>query len=206
MEKITLINYGVGNISSVKNAFEYMGASVKVSNNPKEISSSKKIVLPGVGSYRKAMLIMKEKGIDDGIKEGVNRGCYIFGICLGMQLLGSQSTEGGLTKGLKLIPNEVDCFNTTSINKILKIPHVGFNTVNINNNSGLFSGINSISDFYFLHSFRMLEDGLTCNKGTCTYGEKFLATFDNENIFGTQFHPEKSQTNGLKIISNFINL
>jgi imidazole glycerol-phosphate synthase subunit HisH len=206
MKKITLINYGAGNIWSVKNAFEYMGSDVKVSNNPKEISESRKIILPGVGSYQKAMLIMKETGIEEGIKEGVTRGGQIFGICLGMQLLGYESTEGNLTKGLNLIPNKVSCFNTKSIGETLKIPHIGFNTVNIDNRSGLFSKLDDITDFYFAHSFRMLTDDLVCNKGICTYGEKFLAAFEKENIFGTQFHPEKSQANGLKVIKNFINL
>ena len=205
MPSVVIVDYGMGNIWSVKSALDYIGISSVTSSNPELIISATHLILPGVGSFRKAMKNLTESNIDVAIQHAVNSGSTkILGICLGMQLLGSQSTEDGFSKGLGLVTNKVDRFDKSVNKQEIKIPHVGFNLVQFSKNEGLFSNLPPQSDFYFVHSYRMLSENLDGIIGTCIYGEKFLAAFQMENIMGTQFHPEKSQTNGLQIIKNFI--
>ena len=206
MHNVTLIDYGMGNLCSVQNALEYVGASVEVTDDVKRVNSADTIVLPGVGSFRKAMLTLREKGLDTAIRTAVvEGGAKILGICLGMQLLGSRSTEHGETDGLGLIPNGVERFQCDPV-KSIKIPHVGFNSVMLSEAVGLFEGLPQHCDFYFVHSYRMLPEliGQHGRIGMCEYGESFMAAFEYGNICGTQFHPEKSQTNGLRLLKNFI--
>ena len=202
-KEVTIVNYGIGNIWSVIAAFEYLGAKCNVTDDKKEILSSKKIVLPGVGSFKKAMDSINNKNLNTAINEAVKvKKSSILGICLGMQLIGSSSTENGFTKGLGLIPNKVRMFDKKYK---IKIPHVGFNTVQIPRKNILFKDIPDKSDFYFVHSYYMINDNLEngCS-ATTKYGVDFVAAFEKENIFGTQFHPEKSQTNGLTLLRNFL--
>jgi glutamine amidotransferase len=161
--------------------------------------------LPGVGSFKKAMENLKINGLHQAIQECANnKGINLLGICLGMQLLCESSSEGGFTKGLSLIKNKVETFTQKEIgNK--KIPHVGFNQVKIEKDSSLFKNINDNSDFYFDHSFRVIQNKNLKNFQTCEYGTKFVASFEKDNIYGTQFHPEKSQSNGLTLMYNFLN-
>ena len=205
MANVVIIDYGMGNIWSVKSAINYVGSKVDISDNPEVISKASHLILPGVGSFRKAMHNIRHLGIEDAIKSAViKRGGRILGICLGMQLLGSQSTEDGMAQGLGLVPNKVERFNNNTKNPTLKVPHVGFNTVKFSENKGLFSNLPRNSDFYFVHSYRMLSEHVTGLIGECSYIENFLAAFEVSNVMGTQFHPEKSQTNGLQIIKNFL--
>lgn len=202
--KVTLIDYGMGNIWSVKSALNHLGCNVKVSSDSSVIKKSRMLVLPGVGSFRKAMKSLQKLNLDRAIIESVQGdGNKILGICLGMQLLGSRSSEDGETVGLNLIPASVEEF---SINEVgaLKIPHIGFNQVSSQAESKLFQGLSGTADFYFVHSFRMLPIGLSGISATCRYGTDFLAAYENHNIFATQFHPEKSQTNGLILLRNFL--
>lgn len=206
MRHVILIDYGMGNLCSVRSALEYVGASVEVTDNVQRVERADAMVLPGVGSFRKAMLTLCDKGLDNAIRSAVaEKGAKILGICLGMQLLGASSTEHGETAGLELIPNRVERFHGEQM-KGLKIPHVGFNSVTLSETGGLFEGLPTQCDFYFVHSFRMLSEGMghTGRIGTCEYGESFMAAFENGNICGTQFHPEKSQTNGLRLLRNFL--
>jgi imidazole glycerol-phosphate synthase subunit HisH len=201
---VTVIDYGMGNLWSVISALRYLGCNPKVTGDPDEVFSADSILLPGVGSFRKAMLSLQEKGLDQAIIDATQKkGTKIMGICLGMQLMGSRSFEDGDTAGLGLIPVEVDKFSAQEVGKN-KIPHVGFDEVHSQSDSVLFKGLKSLSDFYFVHSYRMLPNGLSGKTAACNYGVEFLAAYEHENIFATQFHPEKSQTNGLMLLKNFL--
>jgi glutamine amidotransferase len=203
--KVTIIDYGMGNLISLQNAFNYVNAKVIISNSSKEISQSEIVVLPGVGSYPKAMKIIKKENLDYAIKKVIKRGNFLFCICLGMQLLGSSSTEEKYTKGLEIINNKVEKFKLKEINN-KKIPHVGFNKINFDTRNKFFNGIKNGADFYFVHSYRMLQEKLKNNISVTNYGINFLSSFNINNIYATQFHPEKSQANGLKLLDNFIKL
>ena len=208
MKKINvgIVNYGMGNIKSIENSLLYLGCRFKVLNNPDKIFSYSHLILPGVGSFKKAIENLKIDGLHQAIQECANnKGINLLGICLGMQLLCESSSEGGFTKGLSLIKNKVETFTKKEVgNK--KIPHVGFNQVKIEKDSFLFKNINDNSDFYFDHSFRVIQNNNLQNFQTCEYGTRFVASFEKDNIYGTQFHPEKSDKLGLQIIKNFLNL
>lgn len=201
---ITIIDYGMGNIWSVHSALRYLGCEPVVSTNPQTIADAESLLLPGVGSFRKAMETLQQTGLDHAIKEAVTgRGKKILGICLGMQLLGSKGTEDGDIDGLGLIANTVDRFTPAEVAGN-KIPHIGFDTVYTAPDALLFRGMPAEADFYFVHSYRMLAKGLTGKAATCRYGLEFLAAYEQANIYATQFHPEKSQTNGLVLLRNFL--
>jgi len=205
VSSVVIVDYGMGNIWSVKSALDFIGIPSVTSSDPELIIRASHLILPGVGSFRKAMKNLTASTIDVAIEHAVNSGSTkILGICLGMQLLGSQSTEDGMSKGLGFVPNKVERFDKSANKQEIKIPHVGFNLVQFSKNEGLFSNLPPQSDFYFVHSYRMLSENLEGIIGICVYGEKFLAAFQMENIMGTQFHPEKSQTSGLQIIKNFV--
>ncbi len=202
---IAVIDYGLGNVWSVMSALEYIGAKPLLTGDPEKIVKSEYLILPGVGSFRKGMLALHNKGIAAAIIEAVKtRGAKILGICLGMQMLGAHGTEDGETDGLGLVPNNVDKFSAKELGSENKIPHVGFNSVRFSEKAGIFQGLPDDADFYFTHSYRMLPLDLKGRIGICTYGVDFLAAFEVDNLCGTQFHPEKSQNNGLILIKNFL--
>ena len=197
----------MGNLYSVKNAFNFINCETLVTDNFDKISNAKNLILPGVGSYKKAMEIIKSKKIDEAIKKSIHNGSKILGICLGMQLLGKSSTEEEFTLGLGLVDNEVLKFEDNEVSNF-KIPHVGFNSVKYDQKSKLFNKIKQNSDFYFVHSYRMKKLVSKNNEkySYFNYGNDFVASFEKENIFGTQFHPEKSQSNGLILLQNFLDI
>ena len=200
--RITIIDYGMGNIKSVENAFNYLGAATFVTRKPAEVISAETLVLPGVGAFRSAMLSLGKLGLVEAIQETVMaKRTKILGICLGMQLMGTVGAEGGATSGLGFIPMRVEKIDNSSG---IKIPHVGFNEVLPAEKSFLMRGLVGRPDFYFLHSYRMGCELLPGTVSTCFYGETFAAAYENENVFATQFHPEKSQTNGLQLLKNFL--
>ena len=202
--KVTIIDYGMGNIGSLSNVFRYLGANVNVSGNPDQIEKSNIAILPGVGSFHKAMKVIKKESIDGAIKNIITKGNYLFCICLGMQLLASESFEEKPTKGLGVIPNKVKKFTFKETKN--KIPHVGFNQVFFNNKNKLFNGLSSGTDFYFVHSYRMLPEKISSNISKTKYGINFMSSFIKDNIYATQFHPEKSQSNGIKLLDNFLKI
>ena len=203
-QSITVIDYGVGNIWSVQSALRFLGCTSTISSDPDEIASADTLLLPGVGSFRKAMLALQKQGMDQAIIEaGQTRGSKILGICLGMQLMGSSSSEDGDTVGLGLIQGDVDKFTPQEIGTN-KIPHIGFDLVCSQPDARLFRGLPQSTDFYFVHSYRMLPTGLSGKTATCNYGVEFLSAYEQDNIFATQFHLEKSQTNGLILLNNFL--
>lgn len=198
---IVIVDYGMGNIKSITSTLKYLGVTdVCLSSNYETLKSADKIILPGVGSFGKAMKQIKEKKINIFLQELINlKNIPLLGICLGMQLLGMSSTEDGENKGLEFIDGNVIKFD----NNLIKVPHVGFNQVEANHKSKLFKGLPKQPDFYFTHSYRMIS--LTnINQSICTYGSEFVAGFEVRNIAGVQFHPELSQRNGLILLKNFI--
>jgi glutamine amidotransferase len=201
---ITVIDYGMGNLWSVLSALRYLGYNPTVSDDPDQIASADSLLLPGVGSFRKAMKALQEKSLDQAIVEAVQtKGRKILGICLGMQLMGISSSEDGETPGLGLINSVVEKFAPKEIGTN-KIPHIGFDLVHSQPGSRLFRGLHQAADFYFVHSYRMLPADLVGKVATCDYGVEFLAAYEQDNIFAAQFHPEKSQTNGLILLKNFL--
>ena len=199
--KIVIVDYGMGNIRSIIGALKYIGVKeILVSSNYDEIRNSDKLILPGVGSFGKAMHQIRAKNIDTYLQEVVlQEKKPILGICLGMQLLGMSSTEDGDNEGLKFINGEVTKFENIDD---LKIPHVGLNQVKTVGDT-LYNGFPVLADFYFTHTYKM-ESLSNINQCMCSYGDDFIASFENENIAGVQFHPELSQGNGLKLLKNFI--
>jgi imidazole glycerol-phosphate synthase subunit HisH len=199
--KITIVDYGMGNLHSILSTLNYLGFwDINISAKRDDLVASDRLILPGVGNFNLAMQIIKEKKLDISLSESVlEKEIPILGICLGMQLLGVSSTESKYTTGLSFIKNKCEVFNSRD----LTVPHVGFNQVNINPNSILLKNLNPCPDFYFTHSFQMLplddaEESLT------TYGNSFVSAFEKGNIFGTQFHPELSQKNGMIVFKNFL--
>ena len=205
MSDCVIINYGMGNLFSVKTAIENLGKNVKISHDSKEIVKGNIIVLPGVGSFKVAINRIKKLGLDDAIKECIiNKNKKILGICLGMQLLAKVGTEDGINEGLNVFDVEVIKFQN-SYNQNFKIPHVGFNQVNNEKNSILFKGISNNSDFYFNHSYYIpLKTYKFSNFSTTNYINNFISSIEYDNVFATQFHPEKSQSNGQILLENFM--
>lgn len=196
----------MGNLRSVQKAFEKVGCDAIISSDIEVIKNASKIVLPGVGAFRDGMKYLEELGLTDVLNEEViNNKKPFLGVCLGMQLISKKSYENKETLGLGWIDAEVVKFDFSDLERNLKIPHVGWNNVNYKNKSLLFDGITDDSDFYFVHSyhFKTAEDVVT---STTNYGFNFVSSINKDNIYAFQFHPEKSQTLGLKILENFVNL
>ena len=202
--QVVVIDYGMGNLWSVASAIRFLGAEALITADTKEISAAKFLILPGVGSFRRAMEIIKQNSIDQAIHESLTKtDAKLLGICLGMQLLGSSSSEDGNTQGLGLVSNTVQKF-TNTVDTRLKIPHVGFSEVKHDSNTKLFSAIPNNSCFYFVHSYFMSLTPSITGVATCTYGTEFVAAFEQGQVSGTQFHPEKSQSMGLNLLKNFL--
>jgi len=201
---VTVINYNMGNVFSVMNAFDYLGCQVTLHSDPDEIADSDLLVLPGVGSFRQAIDQIKKNALDQALYHAVNiRGAKLLGICLGMQLLGAVGFEEGETAGLGFVDNQVCPFAIEETGG-LKIPHVGFNMVEPKSMPALFKDLPENPYFYFNHGYRMLAENIKNNHAVCNYGINFLAAFIKDNIYGVQFHPEKSQSNGLLLLKNFV--
>ena len=202
---IVIIDYGMGNLFSMQSAIRYLGVESIITSDPNIINNADKLILPGVGSFYKAMENLHTSGLVAVLRDTViSRQIPILGICLGMQLMGESSTEDSFREGLRLIDCPVERFDDGK-SESLKIPHVGFNTVTVMQKSKLFMGLDAQVDFYFTHSYRMKYTDQSYAAGICHHGESFIAAFEKEHICGTQFHPEKSQTNGLLLLRNFIN-
>jgi len=200
---IALIDYKAGNLNSLTKAFEKIGAKSFIAKDPKDLQKADKLLLPGVGSFAEAMRNLKELGFLEPLKEQVLvQKKPVLGICLGMQLFLEKGYEGGFCEGLGFIEGQVLKFEE---DWGLKIPHMGYNELEILKQEPLYQGIENGSDFYFVHSFYVkCKDEFASAK--CEYGRKFIASLQKDNIFATQFHPEKSQNLGLKLLENFTRL
>ncbi len=196
--RIAILDYGMGNLRSVEKALEHVGASATITNDASEVRAADGVILPGVGAFPKAMARVGELGLDDLIAERRDAGVPILGICLGLQLLFDSTTELGGAAGIGLLPGEVAELEADG----LKVPHIGWSPVQWESESRLTEGIESETPFYFVHSFAPHpEQGDLL--GTATYGARFACAAERDNVFGVQFHPEKSSAAGLRLLSNF---
>ena len=194
----------MGKLGSVRRTFEILNIENKIIFNPDEIANCKKLVLPGVGNFSNAMKILNKNGWSEQIINHTKiEKKHILGICLGMQLLSEIGTESGEVNGLGLIKGTVKPFNPEKTK--LRVPHVGWNAVeNIKKNSKLLAGIKNGTDFYFVHSY-YVDTSSSILAASTNYGLNFCSVIENDNVFGTQFHPEKSSKSGRKILENFAN-
>ena len=200
MKEIAIINYGAGNLASLINAIEFLKFKPIILDKPSNKKFSH-IFLPGVGNFGKLSENLRQLGFDDYLKEMSKSKSLIFGICVGMQLLFEKSEESPAQKGLGIIPGEIKKFSFKKNN--LPLPHIGFTKVN-HPNSIIWNDIPDESFFYFIHSFK-LKEIRNFKSGKSNYGEDFISYIEKENIFGCQFHPEKSHKVGLKLLDNFMN-
>ena len=207
---IAVIDYGSGNLKSAAKALETAAnntntsSKIVVTSDPKTIKQSDKLVLPGQGSFRDCYLgIKKIPGLNETLNEFVlDKKKPIFGICVGMQLFAKTGYESQETKGFGWIDAEVRKIN--NMNKKLKLPHMGWNQIEFKKDFALFSGLENKSHMYFIHSYEFMTKQNNCVVATTNYGNSIIVSVAKENIVGTQFHPEKSQKNGLKILENFL--
>ncbi len=198
---IAIIDYGMGNLRSVQKAFEKVGTTAQITQSREEINNAQRIVLPGVGAMRPAMEKLRNLNLIDTIQKVVAAEKPFLGICLGFQLLFETSTEGGETKGLGILKGTVKRFQQ------LKVPQIGWNQLHIQNTATpLFNGIENLSNVYFCHSYFVQPKNTDVTTTTTEYPMAFTSSVRKENVFGVQFHPEKSQTVGLKILKNFATL
>ena len=210
--KIAIIDYESGNLKSVSKAVELASnnilnkSDVKIINSANELKNFDKIVLPGQGSFKQCYqsLLSIEGMIDELTSAVLEKQKPILGICVGMQLFSSFGEEDGGSKGFDWIKGKVNKINLTDKN--LKLPHMGWNNISINQKSKLFSGIENESHFYFVHSFAFDVENDQFISATTNYSTAIVSAVEKNNIFGTQFHPEKSQANGIKILENFVKL
>jgi imidazole glycerol-phosphate synthase subunit HisH len=192
---IVIVDYGAGNLVSVKKAFDWLGEECEIASNPDLVARAAKIVLPGVGHFASTSALARS-GLRDAITQAIGHGTPFLGICVGMQWMFHGSQESPTTSGLSLFRGECERFPAS-----VKSPHVGWNQLQLSDSSRLFLGISPSPFVYFTHSFRapLVENTTAC----CEYGGKFAAAIEKENLFGVQFHPEKSGEIGLKLLSNF---
>jgi len=196
--RICILDYGMGNLRSVEKALEHVGATATIANDAATIRAADGLILPGVGAFPKAMAGVRELGLDELIAERRDAGVPILGICLGLQLLFDSTTELGGAEGLGLMAGEVDVLDAPG----LKIPHIGWSPVRWEKESRLIEGIDSETPFYLVHSFAPSPESGDL-LGTAAYGARFACAAERDNVFGVQFHPEKSSAAGLRLLSNF---
>jgi glutamine amidotransferase len=201
---IVIVDYGMGNLRSVQKAFEAVGAAADISADPHRVSDATKLVLPGVGAFRDAIAKLRESGLAESVIHHIHDGLPFLGICLGYQMLFTRSTEDGVYAGLDLFPGEVVRFDRRSG---LKVPHMGWNTLRLTRpDCPLFAGLPPEPAFYFVHSYYPTVVDATLTAAEADYPDPFSAAVWRGNVFGTQFHPEKSQAVGQVLLKNFANL
>ncbi len=194
---ISIIDYGMGNLRSVQKGLERVGLVAQVTNRPEETVTATGVILPGVGAFKDAIANLRRTGMAEALREVVQQRIPLLGICLGMQLLFTESEENGNHQGLDIIPGRVVRFPYGE-----KVPHMGWNQLHQARPSPLFTGIPNDSYFYFVHSYRCIPQGEE-SIGICHYGMDFCCAVQKNNILGCQFHPEKSSALGLQILRNF---
>jgi|TARA_B110000014_G_C20098446_1_gene576145 imidazole glycerol-phosphate synthase subunit HisH len=203
MTNFCIIDYGLGNVRSVKNAFEKLKVNVCISSDKKQIQSSSHLILPGVGSFESGMEGLKSRGLIDLLNEEIlNKKKPVLGICLGMQLFASKSFEHGNHDGLNWISGTIEKIDDK--NNQLRLPHMGWNETNSKSGFILTKRLKDKPIFYFVHNYHFLPTDQKVISSTCEYGEKIVSSVENKNIFGVQFHPEKSHDDGFVILKNFI--
>ena len=201
--KICILDYKSGNVGSVFNIIKYMGYNCKISNEEKDLEDASHIILPGVGSFKKSMKKIKENIPIKNLEEQILKKKKPFlGICVGMQVLAEKGNEFGIENGLGWIEGEVNILKTEN----LPLPHICWNSINIKNKSELTKNLEGINDFYFVHSYKFDVKNEDEINARTEYGENFCSIVNKDNIYGVQFHPEKSQKSGMILLKNFINI
>jgi glutamine amidotransferase len=201
---IVIVDSGMANLKSVANAVDLLGEEFVISNKAEDIEAAEKIILPGVGTFSEGMANLEKHGLIKVLeKEVIEKKKPFLGICLGMHLLASEGKEGGVFKGLGFFPGTVEKFEFEDSS--LKIPHMGWDDIIITKESEIFKGVRKEPNFYFVHSYYYTQEGDENVIAKCDYGGEFVVALQKDNIFATQFHPEKSQENGLTVLENFLN-
>jgi glutamine amidotransferase len=201
MSKIVIVDYGMGNLRNVQKTFEKIGFEARLTRNKNEIRSASAVVLPGVGAFKDCMENLRKYGLIEILLRSIEKGIPYLGICLGLQVLFSESQEFGSHKGLDLIKGKVVRFVPDPDHKV---PHMGWNTIEIEREIPMLQGIESGDFFYFVHSYYVIPDETNWIASFTTFNKPFVSSIWKENLFATQFHPEKSQQKGLRILENFV--
>ncbi len=198
---IGILDYGMGNLKSVANSLAYLGLESEVIESPEDFENITHLIIPGVGAFPKAMNSIKEKGFLEPIRAFADSGNPVLGICLGMQLLADRGTEVKESEGLGLIPGAIELMKPEGH----RIPHIGWNGIKVKQDPQLFEGVKKAADVYFVHSYHFMPKDDANVVATTEYGDEFVSVVTNKrgNVIGTQFHPEKSQKQGLRMLDNF---
>lgn len=199
---VAIIDYGAGNLQSVKKALDFIGAESVITGSKNEINAASHIILPGVGSFADAMSCIRERDLEDTIKQAADGSKYFLGICLGLQLLFSSSEESPNVKGLGVFDGKIV---TIPRNNGLKVPHIGWNSVELKQRNGIFENINDDSYFYFVHSYYLKDAPEEIVAGVTEYGVSIQCAVQKGRVCATQFHPEKSGEAGIALLRNFVN-
>ena len=207
---IAVIDYGMGNLRSVQKALEFVGAKVIVTHDPDLILNADSVVLPGVGAFKDCMANLEELKLIDPIRKFIDGGKPFLGICLGLQVLFEESAEYGPVAGLGILPGKVIKFSggssETKNGQLIKIPHMGWNKVEIKKKDPLFDKVDAAPYFYFVHSYYVVPKDQNMVATVTNYGVEFVSGIQYKNIYAFQFHPEKSQTMGLSLLERFSNI
>jgi glutamine amidotransferase len=204
---IAIVDYGMGNLRSVHKALERVGLEARVTSDPHEVRAAAQIILPGVGAFRDCMRNLEERNLLEPVVSSIEAGTPFLGICLGLQLLFEESDEFGPHQGMRVLPGRVtrfpDDIKDPDTGQSYPIPHMGWNTIEIKKEMPLFVGIESGSFFYFVHSYYAMPQDPRDIAATTPYGIEFACAVQRDNIYAVQFHPEKSQEKGLRLLRNF---
>jgi glutamine amidotransferase len=200
--RVAILNYGMGNLTSASMAFEHVGASVEVTSDHDAVRAAHAVVLPGVGAFPKAMEAVRRLGLDDLVRERVEAGVPVLGICLGMQLFFDSSSELCGADGIGLVKGTVEPLDAAG----LKVPQIGWNEVAWRPEKQLPRGLYGASAMYHVHSYAVQPADPAVVAGTAVYGTEFVSAIERDNLFGVQFHPEKSSRDGLQLLRNFVNV
>jgi glutamine amidotransferase len=199
---VAILNYGMGNLTSAAMALEHVGATVEVTSDHDRVLAAHAVVLPGVGAFPKAMEAVRRLGLDELVRERVDAGVPVLGICLGMQLFFESSSELGGAEGIGLVTGTVEPLDAAG----LKVPQIGWNEVEWRAGSALAAGLGERAAMYHVHSYAVQPADPDVIAGTATYGNEFISAIEQDNLFGVQFHPEKSSRDGLQLLKNFVSV
>lgn len=199
---ISIIDYGMANLRSVQKGFEQVGISAQIIKTPREIASADRLVLPGVGAFADAIRTLREQGFDQPILQHIASGKPFLGICLGLQMLFDVGYEDGTHQGLGVLRGKCIRFDVDQ-SAGLKVPHMGWNQLQVRNASPILKGLPESASVYFVHSYHVVPEDASIVATTTDYGQPFVSSIWRDNLVATQFHPEKSQKVGLKILENF---